>query len=118
MPLLDFQTALGRLVRAPEGGDPIRSLHLDAMEYGCLEALPQSPGFRFTVGVQRSWCMGRAVSAGALTLPVLADDVRSKLLDEWVNAGGGTASFFDAEAEALLNFIADRLPYPSHELTV
>src|SRR5438046_1378824 len=117
MALLDFQTALGRLVRAPDGGDPFRSLCLDAGERSCLETLLQSAGFRFTVGVQRSWCVGRTMNAGFLTLSILADDVRRPLLDEWTNSGGGTSSFFAAEADALFDFIADRLPNPSHELT-
>jgi hypothetical protein len=38
------------------------------------------------------------------------------LLDEWISQGGGTSSFFAAEAEALLEFLAQRLPDPSHEL--
>ena len=117
MALLDFQTALGRLVRAPDGGDPLRSLCLDAGERSCLETLPQSAGFRFTVEVQRSWCVGRTLNAGFMTLSILADDVRRSLVDQWTNSGGGTSSFFDAEADALFDFIADRLPDPSHELT-
>lgn len=117
MALLDFQTGLGRLVRAPDGGDPLRSLRLEASERSCLETLPQSAGFRFTVEVQRSWCVGRTMNAGFLTLSILADDVRRPLLDEWTNSGGGTSSFFAAEADALFDFIADRLPDPSHELT-
>lgn len=35
-----------------------------------------------------------------------------------MNGGGGTASFFAAEAEAFLSFIAERLPVPSHALTL
>jgi hypothetical protein len=117
MALRDIQTALGRLVRAPDGGSPYRSLRLDAEERSRLDALTQSAGFRFTVGVQRSWCVGRAMNAGYLTLSILPDDVRRPLLDEWTNSGGGTSSFFAAEADALLEFIANRLPDPSHELT-
>ena len=117
MALLDIQTALGRLVRAPDGGSPYRLLSLDAQERSRLDALTQSAGFRFTVGVQRSWCVGRTMNAGSLTLSILPDDVRRPLLDEWTNAGGGTSSFFAAEADALLDFIANRLPDPSHELT-
>jgi hypothetical protein len=57
------------------------------------------------------------MNAGFLTLSILADDVRRPLLDEWTNSGGGTSSFFAAEADALFDFIADHLPDPSHELT-
>ncbi|HEV2201113.1 MAG TPA: hypothetical protein VGR73_14945 [Bryobacteraceae bacterium] len=117
MRLLDFQTALGRLVRAPDGGDPLRTLDLGADDRSRLEALAESPGFRFTVGVQRSWCIRRAANAGYMTLSILPDNLRRRLLDEWTNSGGGTSSFFATEAEALLDFIADRLPHPSHELT-
>ncbi len=117
MGLLDFQTAMGRLVRTPNGDDPLRSLHLDERERASLAALKQSPGYQFTVGVQHSWCVGRAKNAGYLTLSVLSEDVRSRMLDEWTNCGGGTSSFFAAETEAFLDFIAERLPDPSHELT-
>ena len=117
MGLLDIQTALGRLVRAPDGRDPFRSLHLDASERAALGALTRSPGFQFTVGVQRSWCVARTMNGGSLTLSILPEDLRRTLLDEWTNAGGGTSSFFAAEADRLLDFIARRLPYPSHELT-
>jgi hypothetical protein len=36
---------------------------------------------------------------------------------EWTESGGGTSSFFAAESEAFLEFIASHLPDPSHELT-
>lgn len=117
MALLDFEIALGCLVRAPKAASP-RSLHLTDTEISCLETIQASAGFRFTVEVQRSWCIGRAMRAGALTLALLSDDLRRQLLDQWIEAGGGTSSFFAAESEALLEFIASRLPDPSHELTV
>jgi len=116
--LLDFQTALGRLVRVPDGADPLRSLRLDAAERSCLQAMTQSSAYRFTVAVQRSWCVGRAKRAGQLTLSILPAATRRRLLDEWIDAGGGTSSFAAAETDALLNFVANRLPDPSHELTI
>jgi hypothetical protein len=118
MPLLDFQTALGRLVRTPDDSDPFRSLSLGDAERACLDALPQSAGFRFTVAVQRSWCARRAVNAGLLALSILRDDTRRRLLDAWINSGGGTSSFFAVEADALLDYIAAQLPDPSPELTL
>lgn len=118
MALRDFQTALGRLVRAPDGRDPFRSLCLDERERSCVETLSHSDGFRFTVDVQRSWCVGRTMNAGTLTLSILADDVRRPLLEAWAYHGGGTSSFFAGEADALFDFIAARLHDPSHELTV
>src|SRR5262249_11856823 len=118
MALRDFQTALGRLVRAHDGRDPLRSLCLDERERSSIETLSQSAGFRFTVDVQRSWCVGRTMNAGTLTLSILADDVRRPLLEAWTNHGGGTSSFFAGESDALFDFIAARLHDPSHELTV
>jgi hypothetical protein len=118
MPLLDFQTGFGRLVRTTDGGDVLHSLKLDEAERESLDALPQSAGFRFTVAVQRSWCARRAVNAGLLALSVLRDDARRRLLDTWINSGGGTSSFFAAEADALLEFIAEQLADPSPELTL
>jgi hypothetical protein len=118
MALLDFQTGLGRLVLAPDGRDPLRSLQLDVGERASLQTLAQSSGYHFTVGVQRSWCVDRAVRAANLTLSALPPEVSSGLLDEWVNSGGGTSSFFAAEGEALLEFVASHLPDPSHELSL
>jgi hypothetical protein len=117
MALLDFETALGRLVRAPDSSAPPGSLHLNDGEVSSLEILKASSGLRFTIGVQRSWCVGRASRAAFLTLSILPRDLRRQVLDQWTEAGGGTSSFFAAEAEAFLEFIASRLPNPSHELT-
>jgi hypothetical protein len=100
MPLLDFQTAFG-----------------DA-EQACVDAPPQSAGFRFTVAVQRSWCARRAVNAGLLALSILRDDTRRRLLDAWIHSGAGTSAFFAVEADALLDYIAEQLPDPSAELTL
>jgi hypothetical protein len=117
MALLDFETALGRLVRAPNATDQLRSLDLTAGEVSCLETLKASAGFRFTVEVQQSWCIGRAARAGSFTLSILTGELRRRLLDQWTETGGGTSSFFAAEAEVFLEFVASHLPNPSHELT-
>lgn len=118
MALVDFQTALGRLVRARTGGDPFRLLHLEPSELAWFGNLIQSAGYQFTVGVQRSWCTGRAARAAHFTLTILPDPLRRQLLDEWTKSGGGTSSFFAAEADVLLDFIGNHLRDPSHELTV
>ena len=52
------------------------------------------------------------------TLLVLPAKLRRSLINEWVDSGRGTSSFVAVEADALLEFIASRLPDPSHELTV
>lgn len=106
MTLLEFETALGRSIRTRGGA-----------RAECLGTLTQSAGFRFTAEVQRSWCVGRAERAATLTLSVIQEPLRRQLLDEWIDGGGGTSSFFAAESAAFLSFIEARLPEPSHELT-
>lgn len=118
MALADFQTALGKLVRGRQDRDAFRLLHLDENERSCLETLTDGRGFRVTVGVQRSWCIGRAKKAGGLTLSMLPAALRERLVDDWTGSGGGTSSFFLAEADAFLDFVAGRLADPSHELTI
>lgn len=118
MPLREFQTAFGRMVRNPNDVEPLRSDRLNARERECLMALQPTEGFRFTRAVQRSWCESRAAKAAYLTLSALSEDVRQRVLDEWTGAGGGTSSFFGTEAEGLLEFIARRVPDPSPELEI
>ena len=109
MALIDFQTALGRLVRAPDGGDPLRRLSLDDRERLSIAALTGSAGFRVTVAIQRSWCEGRASRAAHLTLSLVNEEQRKRLLEEWTRTGAGTSSFFDAEGDAFLEFLSARL---------
>jgi hypothetical protein len=118
MALLDFQTSLGRLIRVSDGYDSPGYRTLTEGERSCLAILAGSPGFRFTVKVQRSWCAGRSAKAAYLTLSVLPDGTRRRLLDEWTNSGGGTLSFIGAESAAFLDFIGQRLVKPSHEFTI
>jgi hypothetical protein len=141
MSLREFQTALGRMVRntarvavavgtcvdepngttsadGSDGADPLWSLQLDTQERECLEALRPTAAFQFTRAVQRSWCEQRAANAASLTLSVLPDDMRRGVLEKWVDSGGGTLSFFGAEADALLDFIAEQLLDPSTELYI
>jgi hypothetical protein len=116
--LLDFQIALGRAVRRPSAGNPLRGLNVGADERAGILAIINSRGFRFTADVQRSWSIGRATNAARFTLSHLPVEKRDRLLDEWVSAGGSTGSFFDTDAHAFLDFIARHLPDPSHELTL
>jgi hypothetical protein len=53
-----------------------------------------------------------------VTLSILPLGQRRQIVEEWVNLGGGASSFFASEADSFLEFIARRLPDPSHELTV
>src|SRR5262249_24321541 len=116
--LLDFQRALGRLVRAPAGANPADDVDFAPDERARFDRLAGSEGLRFTAEIQRSWCIGRAAKGARLTLANLPAVERQPLLDGWVNQGGGTASFFASEADAFLDFIAARLPNPSHTLTL
>jgi len=116
--LIDFQTALGRLVRVPDDKNPLRGLNLDTGERLYIEALKENAGFRFSVSIQRSWSIGRAAKSAHLTLSILPDNERRRLLDEWINSGAGTQSFYHAEADSFLDFIMGRLINPSHAHTV
>lgn len=118
MALLDFQTSLARLVRVSNGVDRSPGVSLTPGERRYLSDLPGNSAFCFTVKVQRSWCTGRAAKAAYLTLSILPSEQRDGLLEEWIRTGGGTHSFVGAESEAFLQFIARRLPDPSHELTI
>jgi len=68
--------------------------------------------------VQRSWCIARATKAAHLTLSLLPQDERERLLDEWVDSGSGAQSFFFVEAESFLNFIGRKLSDRPREFTV
>lgn len=118
MALIDFQIALGRLMRAPDGGDPLRQLNLDNRERASLAALKVSAGFCVTVAIQRSWCEGRAAKAAHLTLSFLDEPRRKRLLEEWANSGAGTSSFFEAEGDAFLEFLSKRIDNPSEALSI
>jgi hypothetical protein len=113
MKLLELQSELGRLVREP---GPNNSMSTSASSE--LACLADTPGFRFTVEVQRSWCAARCTKAAWLTLSILRPAQRDALISSWVNGGGGTASFVASESDAFLNFISEHLIDPSHELTI
>lgn len=83
-----------------------------------LPSVADTPGFRFTVDVQRSWCAARCTKAAWLALSILPPAQRDDLISSWVKLGGGTASFVASESDAFLEFIAERLNDPSHELTI
>lgn len=117
MTLAAFQAALGHLVRSGESGCWDQSA-LSASERVLLQDLAESAGLRLTSAIQRSWCEGRAAKAARLTLSMLPPAERRELVAEWVAAGGGTNSFPATETERFCDFIAERLPDPSHALTV
>jgi hypothetical protein len=84
----------------------------------CCPIDPRSAGFCFTMAVRRSWCEGRSISAAQAVLRVMPDDDRQRLVSEYVNQGGGLEWFLSSESEKFLSFLAERLPEPSHALTV
>ncbi|HLK59688.1 MAG TPA: hypothetical protein VKU00_24215 [Chthonomonadaceae bacterium] len=118
MALRDFQTALGRMIQARRAEDPLQGLALTPEERARLTALTASVGFHFTVSIQRSWCTGRAAMSAHLTLSLLPEDQRTRLLEEWTHSGAGAQSFIGVEALAFLEFIGSHLPAPSHEQTL
>jgi hypothetical protein len=118
MSLIDFQTALGRMLREQNRDDHLRGVSLAEDESRYLESLRGTDEFRFYAGVQRSWCVARATKAAHLTLSLLPQEERERLLDEWVDSGSGAQSFFGVEAEAFLDFIGSRLSDRPCELTV
>jgi len=118
MALIEFQTGLGQLLREQKSSDPLHGVNLDTNEKRYFETLRETAGFRFCASIQRSWCIGRAARSAYFTLSLLPDEERQALLNEWVDAGAGTRSFFDAEGESFLSFISERLTDPSHELSV
>jgi hypothetical protein len=119
MSLIAFQTALGRTIRARTiAGTACEDLDLSPEERHSLHQVIHSEGFRTTMKIQRSWCEARSASGAQLTLSALPLDQRRRLVGEWVDGGGGTNSFFAAEAEAFLGFIEPRLTSPSHALSL
>ena len=118
MGLIDFQTVLGRMLREQNRDDYVRGVSLDEGESRYLEELRDTEEFRFYASVQRSWCVARATKAAHLTLSLLPQDERERLLDDWVDSGSGAQSFFWVEADAFLDFIGRRLVDRSYEFTV
>src|SRR5262245_25937934 len=118
MGLIEFQTVLGRMLREQHRDDHVRGVSLAENESRYLESLRGTDEFRFYAGVQRSWCIARATKAAHLTLSLLPEEERGRLLDEWVDSGSGAQSFFGVEAEAFLDFLGRRLTDRPSELTV
>ncbi|HSS19358.1 MAG TPA: hypothetical protein VLL54_04735 [Pyrinomonadaceae bacterium] len=118
MALVEFQTGLGQLLRDQQSSDPLHGVKLDANEKRYFETLRETAGFRFCASIQRSWCISRAAKGAYFTLSLLPHVKRDALLNEWVDMGAGTQSFYDAEGESFLSFISERLTDPSHELSM
>jgi hypothetical protein len=116
MSLRDYQIALGLAVRRGTQGKPnsldatyLQEFDLRADERDSLLRLDGSPGFQLTITIARSWAEGRAVKAAPFTLAIIPHSHRAQILQEWVSGGASTNSFFAAESEAFLSFVAERL---------
>jgi hypothetical protein len=121
MSLLAFQIELARRVGTDtrvRSTDLPSEHRLQGIEVACLARVSEGRGLAFTRAVRRSWCLMRTARAARLTLSILALDARKAVLEAWVDAGGGTSSFFANDAESFLEFLAQRLPEPSHELSL
>ncbi|HEY5885132.1 MAG TPA: hypothetical protein VIT88_10620 [Pyrinomonadaceae bacterium] len=118
MGLIDFQTVLGRMLRERNRDDRLRGVNLAESESRYLEHLRDTAEFRFYASVQRSWCIARATKAAQLTLSLLPQEKRERLLDEWVDSGSGVQSFFGVEAESFLDFIGGQLSDRSREFAI
>ena len=118
MALIDYQTVLGRMLREQHGNDHVRGVSLDERESRYIENVRDTAEFRFYASVQRSWCITRATKAAHLTLSLLPQEERERLLDEWVDSGGGAQSFFFVEADLFLDFLGKHLSDRPRELTV
>lgn len=122
MSLLGLQAALGRMVMAnefrarvaAEGESALAPFELQAADRDWLAQLAHAPGFGFTCTIQRAWCALRTRSAARLTMTALPAELRHEIVAAWLARGGGTGSFFATETEALLDFVAARLPPESH----
>src|SRR6185369_14671436 len=118
MGLIEYQTVLGRMLREQNRADHLRGVSLEDSESRYLENLRDTSEFRFYESVQRSWCIARATKAAHLTLSLLPQEERERLLDEWVDTGSGAQSFFFVEAESFLSFLGERLSDRPREFTV
>jgi hypothetical protein len=120
MPLQELQAALAEGVRRRP--DAVAEIawpeRLGAPERHYLARVILSPGMAFTREVRRSWCEMRATRAARLTVALLPRELRARVVQEWLERGGGASSFFASEAQDFLEFLAPWLPAPSHVLSV
>jgi hypothetical protein len=79
---------------------------------------PNSAGYRLTLKVRRSWREGRIIISSRGILSAIPEADRLRLVNEYVDGGGGLEMFLDREAEAFVAFLMPRLPNPSHVLTL
>ncbi len=77
------------MLREQNRDDHLRGVSLEDDESRYFESVRGTAEFRFYAGVQRSWCIARATKAAHLTLSLLPEEERARLLDEWIDSGSG-----------------------------
>jgi len=122
MSLLQQQILLGRCLLAADVEAVISQTATETIadrdERVLLHELIRGSGFGFTRHVRRSWSMARTAGAAELTLSALEREQRRRFVDDWVDAGGGNALDLMTEATGFLEFLSQRLPDPSHALSI
>jgi hypothetical protein len=122
MSLLQQQILLGRCLLATDVEAAIcqtaTDTSTDADGGASLRNLIRGTGFCFTRHVRRSWSIARTAGAVQLTLSALAREQRRRFVEDWVDAGGGNALDVTTEAAGFLEYLSQRLPDPSHALSV
>jgi hypothetical protein len=106
------------MLREQNRDDHLRGVSLDEREGRYIENLRDTPELRFYAGVQRSWRIMRATKAAHLTLSLLKEEERERLVNEWLDSSAGVYSFFHVEADLFLDFIGRHLSDRLRELTV
>lgn len=77
-----------------------------------------SAGYRLTVKIRRSWCEGRVIVSSRRILAAIPESERQRLVNAYVDDGGGLEMFQHREVEAFIAFLMPRLADPSHALTL
>lgn len=120
MSLADYQRALALMVMQGPGRDihiP-RDISLTGVEVRSLAVITNSPGLKLTSDIQQSWSRGRPVLAAQLTLSLMQKTERDLHIDEWLASGNRSGFFFSTVALNFLTYLGERLPDPSHILSI
>lgn len=78
----------------------------------------EAPSPRFSALVARSWRADRSVDPAGAVLSLLSRMERARLTGEYAVSGGAGMAGLAEETDRFLPFLAQRLPDPSHALTL
>jgi hypothetical protein len=78
----------------------------------------EAPGPCFSAVVQRTWREDGTIDSARAVLNLLPKTERARILGEYTAMGGGGAARLANDADLFLPFLAQRLPDPSHALTL